>query len=72
MSRGSQVELWRLSGRHRWQASSHRDCGCTHQRRSPAHIVGASLLAKAVCQSAFSSTDTPHSRAGSLPQFESG
>ncbi|RYM39177.1 hypothetical protein EVS84_21110 [Pseudomonas koreensis] len=30
--------------------------------------MGASLLAKAVCQSDHLSTDTTHSRAGSLPQ----
>ncbi|RRW57995.1 hypothetical protein EGJ55_06125 [Pseudomonas moraviensis] len=30
--------------------------------------VGASLLAKASCQSASLKTDTPLSRAGSLPQ----
>ncbi|MBU0822557.1 MAG: hypothetical protein KKC24_27295, partial [Gammaproteobacteria bacterium] len=30
--------------------------------------VGASLLAKASCQSTSISTDTPPSRAGSLPQ----
>ncbi|PTC20509.1 hypothetical protein C0J26_05915 [Pseudomonas baetica] len=31
--------------------------------------VGASLLAKALCQSIFKLTDTPPSRAGSLPQL---
>jgi hypothetical protein len=30
--------------------------------------VGASLLAKAVCQTIFAVTDEPLSRAGSLPQ----
>ncbi|TPG84650.1 hypothetical protein EAH74_11510 [Pseudomonas mandelii] len=30
--------------------------------------VGASLLAKAVCQATMMPTDTPFSRAGSLPQ----
>ncbi|THF36343.1 hypothetical protein E5170_02530 [Pseudomonas atacamensis] len=30
--------------------------------------VGASLLAKASCQSMCAVTGTPHSRAGSLPQ----
>ncbi|CAI8972838.1 conserved hypothetical protein [Pseudomonas sp. IT-P260] len=31
--------------------------------------VGASLLAKALCQSIMKLTDTPPSRAGSLPQL---
>ncbi|HCS46625.1 MAG TPA: hypothetical protein DIW52_28130 [Pseudomonas sp.] len=31
-------------------------------------LVGAGLLANAVCQSASSVTDTPHSRASPLPQ----
>ncbi|POA27638.1 hypothetical protein C1894_02105 [Pseudomonas sp. FW305-3-2-15-E-TSA2] len=34
--------------------------------------VGASLLAKAVCQSIFVSTDRASSRAGSLPQVFQG
>ncbi|PPK40893.1 hypothetical protein CD175_05465 [Pseudomonas laurylsulfatiphila] len=31
--------------------------------------MGASLLAKAMCQTPLMSTDTPSSRAGSLPQW---
>ncbi|PMU07853.1 hypothetical protein C1Y11_25305 [Pseudomonas sp. FW305-20] len=36
--------------------------------QSASNTVGASLLAIAVCQSTSISTDTPLSRAGSLPQ----
>ncbi|PMZ76842.1 hypothetical protein C1X65_09095 [Pseudomonas sp. FW305-70] len=32
-------------------------------------LVGAGLLAKAVCHPTFMSTDTPSSRASPLPQF---
>jgi hypothetical protein len=35
---------------------------------TPKNTVGASLLAKAVCQSTSSLIDPPPSRAGSLPQ----
>ncbi|WP_256811235.1 hypothetical protein, partial [Pseudomonas siliginis] len=36
---------------NRWQASSHRDTGWNEHCWSPQKPVGASLLAKAVCQS---------------------
>ncbi|MCG6573727.1 hypothetical protein EGM97_03275 [Pseudomonas sp. AF32] len=34
---------------------------------TPQKPVGAGLLAKAVCQATYLSTDTPHSRASPLP-----
>ncbi|HCS44291.1 MAG TPA: hypothetical protein DIW52_15940 [Pseudomonas sp.] len=37
--------------------------------QSSANLVGASLLAKAACQSTLMSPDMPSSRAGSLPQW---
>ncbi|TPG81165.1 hypothetical protein EAH72_14685 [Pseudomonas caspiana] len=39
--------------------------------KAPQKNAGASLLAKAACQTTLMPTDTPSSRAGSLPQFGS-
>ncbi|AWY43133.1 hypothetical protein DKY63_25745 [Pseudomonas putida] len=40
----------------------------SHEGRIARFLVGASLLANANCQPASPQTDTPLSRAGSLPQ----
>ncbi|GLH52629.1 hypothetical protein RS3R6_08100 [Pseudomonas atacamensis] len=62
-----------MTHRIREQARSHKwnSVWTEISATNKAH-VGASLLAKGSCQALMHLNDTPHSRAGSLPQMEFG